>query len=183
MVRGMAAWIVVGVVMGMCVGAGGMWVVAARARRLEAFWQETAKNLIPASPPPAQHPDDHAILARVLDRLLDATVPAPRDGQADAGEEPPGHQAEYEPPPPDVMDWTDPFIGLERPTVARLAPGQGIPGMGGTGGEQGVDPVEMWRQQGEGAFDEWARDTMQPEGVEATDYVGGESWVEPVEGV
>ena len=137
----------------------------------------------PAPPPP---PDpDQAILERVLDRLLDVTVPKVREESA---EESPttGHQAEYIPPDDDwagAQDWTDGVMGMgdvgERPLVGRLAPGQGIPGIPVMDGQ--VDPVEMWRERGEAAFDEWARETTVRDGEELE--AQWNAWVDPVEGV
>ncbi len=115
---------------------------------------------------------------KLLDRLLETALPErDRATTGDGGDGVAGSPGEYEPPDDDwagARDWTDPFIGLERPTVARLAPGQGIPGVSQPVG----DVVDEWREKGEGAFEEWAAETYAPDAA-AAESAG--SWVAPVD--
>lgn len=162
-----------GVVVGVIVGGLAVWawmqqaIAAAETEaRLEARLREMVKP----------QPGDSELMERVLERLLGAVVPEPPKEKA-ADEVMAESPAEYDPPDEPVGDWTDPFFGIDRPMVARLAPGQSVPGMPVDEGSGQVDAVEMWRREGEGAFEEWARDTMVP-GEVASD--GGWPVVEPV---
>lgn len=106
---------------------------------------ETAQTPAPpASPPaPVESPAQDPLLSEVIARLLDAALP-PRAPEPTDDQTAVRHQAEYEPPIPEIRDWTDPFFGLEREMVGGLRPGEGIPGIGGdaneveTGGEMGT---------------------------------------------
>lgn len=166
----MAAWIAVGLVGGLWIGYFvAMWVLDGRQSRS----REVLDLLEQAN---RQQPGDKEMLERVLERLLGAVVPEPREERAEL---PPTTQseAEYEPPAPEVGDWTDPFfaLGSERQMVGRLAPGQGVPvGVQGDADGEGESSVEAWRERGEGAFEEWMRETVLPE----SEPVG--SWVDPV---
>ena len=161
----MAAWLVVTGMAG--VGVGYLLAVFVMGARLTRMDREVIEQY--ARP---QH-GDQAILERVLDRLLSAVIPEPQSQAPDEVET--RGDAEYVPPDDDwtgAQDWTDPLLGgqgwdEERPLVGRLAPGQGIPGLPVQDGQ--VDPVEMWREKGEGAFDEWARETTTDTG-----------WVQPI---
>ena len=162
--------LVTGGVVGAVVGA---YVVEGRMNAQ----REIEDRLRSAMPPQT---GDAQLIERVLERLLGAVVPD--NEKADARVEPieVRGEAEYEEPVTPVLDWTDPFIGLERPDVARLAPGQSIPGLENVVSAENMmstqDAVEMWREQGEGAFEEWARESMVPEGTPAA-----EPWVERLE--
>lgn len=108
-----------------------------RTRDREVMVREI-QALRPAETQPAALTDP--LYGEMLARLLDVALPK-REEAKDA--EVPGHNAEYEPPLEPVGDWTDPFIGLERPLVGGLAPGQAIPGIG----DQATDPSqagEVW---------------------------------------
>ena len=127
-----------------------------------------ARLLAVETPTPTPPPVPEDFYAKMLERLLDATIPQREEAPR---EEPTTYSpGEYIPPDPEVFDWTDPFIGVERPTVARLAPGQPIPFVSAEGNEELVD---QWRDSGEGVFEEWARDTITPDAIP-------ESWVEPI---
>lgn len=163
MLRVMAAWIVVGVMAGLWIGY------------LAGVWGERRRTDPPIAPLEVPANAESA-LERVVERLLTAIVPpVPADPAVTAEQtDSPG---EYDPPEEPVGDWTDPFLGLERPLVARLAPGQQIaPGLPRDDlDDGGMDAVETWREAGAASFDEWARDTMVPDARETT--VG---WVEPI---
>lgn len=170
MLRVMAAWIVVGVMAGLWIGyLAGVWGERKRGVREVREAGPIAASEVPANAESA--------LERVVERLLTAIVPpVPADPAVTAEQtDSPG---EYDPPEEPVGDWTDPFLGLERPLVARLAPGQQIaPGLPREDLEDGgMDAVETWREAGAASFDEWARDTMAPDAHETT--VG---WVEPID--
>lgn len=68
-------------------------------------------------------------MALMTARLLDTALPARKEGGGD-DEDRVRSSAEYEPPEQQVGDWTDPFFAVDRPLVAGLSPGQGIPGIG-----------------------------------------------------
>lgn len=172
----MAAWIVAGVLAGVVVGAliGGLIVWKVGYAESEHDVLDVVERLKELNQP---QPGDQEMLDRVLDRLLGAVVPEPREESAAASPTRPTSDAEYEAPEEPVGDWTDPFIGMERPMVARLEPGQAIPGLAPEDGQ--VDAVEAWRESGTAAFDEWARDTMVPDGARDEGAVGG--WVEPLD--
>ncbi len=162
----MAAWIVVGLLGGGAAGFWAGWWTNERGRRME----DRLRSLVPHP-----QPGDKELLERVLERLLGAVVPEPEKRPVDPHAEMEGWVAsEYEPPDDPVGDWTDPFIGLERPLIARLAPGQQIPGVDVNGGD--ASAVDQWRESGAASFDEWARDSMVPDGVTED----GGSWVDPI---
>ncbi len=165
----MAAWLVVTGLVGVMMGCAATWARMDYKGHRDKEIERRIKALV--LPPPE---GNQAILDRVLDRLLEAVVPAQKetDGQPDTYS-----PAEYDAPVEDVQDWTDPFIGLERPTVARLAPGQGIPGMNG---DAPVDPVDVWRREGEGAFDDWLAESLVPDDDGPNRAREAESWVDPV---
>lgn len=202
----MAAWIVVGVVGGVWLGFL-VGIASERKRQADLRQDRALEDKLRKAMQPRD--GDKEMLERVLERLLGAVVPEPEKAGtcveqllgADArwmscsltaghagmhravnGTEwtqRPQHESEYEEPVEPVLDWTDPFIGLERPNVARLAPGQAIPGLEPVDDGMGhVDAVDAWREQGEGAFEEWARDSMIPEGDVLEKQ--WESWVKPV---
>jgi len=81
--------------------------------------------------------------------------------------------AEYEAPDDDwagAQDWTDPWIAPERPLVARLAPGEGIPGM--------PENSAAWQARGEASFDDWASETGNTAGMQQP---AAASWVQPID--
>lgn len=172
------AWLtVVGLVLNGGVAAWqiGRWV-RGRAAREEARDAEMLERLREQMTP---QPGDKELLERVLDRLLEAVVPEPQPLSEKAAD-PTFSDAEYELPDPDVGDWTDPFIGLERPVVARLEPGQAIPGLAREDiAESESVGAEEWQNIGAGSFEEWARDTMVPEGVAEDESAA--RWVEPID--
>ena len=110
------------------------------------------------------------VTAKLIERLLDAALPARQVEQDE--EEQTRSSAEYEPPPEDVpRDWTDPFFAIDRPLVAGLSPGQGIPGIGQDVEEWGGDETQAYvedmqeqatrdeiREVGEEMFDAWDAD-------------------------
>lgn len=174
----MAAWIWVLVGVGLVCNAVAFGVrvaIGLRERR-----QRDEERLLAAirQTVEVEKPGDDELLRRVLERFMDAVVPERANGAGTGGEE--GGQsseAEYEPPGDDwagASDWTDPFLGIERQTVARLAPGQGIPGMTQDAG----DVMDSWREKGEGAFDEWMRDEYAPDVSGAPSM---QSWVQPLD--
>ena len=158
----MAAWIVVGVVGGMMCGVVvGVWLTERARPHTEV--------------PVATGGEGSGLMEELVRRLMDATLPARGEGAGEREGEVGGHGGEYEPPPDawdGATDWTDGLVAeVERPLVARLAPGQGIP----LGGQQQGDVVDRWREMGQGAFDEWARETYVPEAADRM------SWVEPID--
>lgn len=142
----------------------------------------------------------------VMTRLLDAVVPTAEqlDARAAAGGTEMGSHDPHEPDDGSwdaaTSDWTDPFIGLDRPRaineVARLEVGEAVPGIMRHGDVAGVpagngartvgetDALERWRTMGEGSFEEWNRDThIEPHS--ASEVVGVDrvvaAWVAPLE--
>lgn len=166
----MAAWAVVAAVMG-CLAIGGAGALVGMCLDQRREMREIEDRLREMMKP---QKGDGELMERVLERLLGAVVPEPEKAAGDGEIEVRG-DAEHEPPEDDwvgAQDWTDPFIGQERPLVGRLAPGQGIPS------GQDDDVVERWREQGVGAFDDWARETLVPEGPGMS---GSASWVAPID--
>ena len=200
----MAAWLVVTGMAG--VGVGYLLAVFVMGARLTRMDREVIEQY--ARP---QHGDQailERVLDRLLsavvpepvgtciawmlgldDQRMECSLPSGHPGRhkaADGAEwwtDPQHSDAEYVPPDDDwtgAMDWTDPLLGgVERPMVGRLAPGQGIPGIPVQDGQ--VDPVEKWREMGEGAFDEWARETVAGQGEDLEREWN--AWVDPVEEV
>lgn len=119
------------------------------------------------------------LMVKLVERLLDASLPERQVQGASGvqGAQAGQHDAEYEPPAdawPGAQDWTDPWIAPERPLVARLAPGQGIP----MPAEVAQGPLDAWRTRGEAAFDEWAMETGNTAGMQQP---AAASWVQPID--
>lgn len=162
-----AGWVVLTAFGGVVIGGGLVLGLLSWRVKMEQRVEDRLRDMMkPVS-------TDGAMLDRVLERLLEAVVPT-RDLAVGDMEPEQRSDAEYEPPDVEVGDWTDPFIGLERPLVARLAPGQQIPGFA-PDDDRPVDPVEVWQESGEAGFEEWMRDTMMPDGQQVT------GWVEPLD--
>lgn len=122
-----------------------------------------------------QNVTDDPILATMFQRLLDAALPTREEAVEDEG--PVGSPAEYEPPPPQVQDWTDPFFGIERELVGGLSPGQAIPGIGPDADisaafnqahddhplARGFEPEDLpvEREAGDALFEEWMSDNAE----------------------
>lgn len=145
--------------------------MALRARLLDAELEEERAKVRrleaerPAGDPPW--------VRELMTRLLDAALPAPREPGGD-GEGRPPTPPEYEPPPPQVSDWTDPFFGMTRDVVGGLRPGEGIPGIGGdeivsdgmvatdAGWVPGDDDIARWQDVGEEVGEQWLDQTTPP---------------------
>lgn len=127
----------------------------------------------------AELQETRAIMAKVLDRLLDAVIPEP-GAMLPTMEEHQEIKAEIAAP---IADWTDPFIGLavDRPAnmVGRVEAGGELPFVNPQAADGAVD---AWRERGDGAFDEWVAESYLPDlpdaGVE--DY-SPEPWVSPLD--
>lgn len=137
----MAAIVMAGVI-GVLVGSAiGMWIERGGHRAAETLLQRKVWELeeMASTPAPARPLLSEELTAKLVERLLDASLPERRD--TPEPEDRPGSPAEYEPPPPEVGDWSDPFIGVDRELVGGLRPGEGIPGIGADGGvDLGPDP-------------------------------------------
>lgn len=129
-----------------------------------------------------------ALMTKVVDRLLDVALPtAPPPDAVTAEEKILEVLAKYdvgsaEVEVPIARDWTDPFIAITNDrapnVVGRVEAGGELPFVD----QRGVDgAVEAWREQGEGAFDEWARETYLPDvATDPIEFLRG-SWVDPLE--
>ena len=155
----------------------GVWFVSTQVLLYRMVQQVKGHEEEPRWIPPPEAPQpaiSDALVVKMIERMLDVSLPATATPTTEI--ESALHDAEYEEPTDDWVgahDWTDPFLGIERPLVGRLRPGESIPGVTQDGNEQALD---SWRQKGEGAFGEWAADTYAPEAD-----VAPVSWVAPID--
>ena len=158
----------------------GVWFVSTHVLLYRMVQQvrahEQARAEIP--PPVAQQPAiSDALMVKMIERMLDVSLPAQDIGGIGNAVDPANlHDAEYEEPTDDwvgAQDWTDPFLGIERPLVGRLRPGESIPGVTADGSEQALD---QWRVKGEGAWEDWAAERYVPDAD-----VAPVSWVAPID--
>lgn len=154
----MAAWIVVCVAMTMAGLAAGMWLERWLRAKSDAVLAHMREN----NPRPAPVLED-GLMRDLIVRLMDVSLPKER-GEVRGEEEPPGHEAEYEPPMEDVEDWTDviPELHPQRADWMGVPAGAGVPGM-----TEGLEGMEA---RGAEMFDDWEMERQ-----------AATSWVEPVD--
>jgi hypothetical protein len=178
MVRVMAAWIVVTMVVGslltgLALGAVGGWY--ARGGQMLDAPPTVAER---ASRPVMSDELMHEMVARLLDASLPQTAPVEQHDEMHG-------DGEYLEPDPEPFDWTDSVAELRvgRPMVAGLRPGEAIPGLPPID-DVGTPPiVDKWREMGTAAWDEWAADTPQTETHYESSYHpnAAKAWLEPID--
>lgn len=137
-----------GVLIGLVLVGVLVWSELERRRQHEQTMAILRQHIPAPTPPPEPTPPpwvQDQMFGRIMDRLLNVALPEPAEPTDEVIDN--RSDAEYEPPPQQVNDWTDPFFGLDRELVGGLAPGQPIPGIGTDAGVEMPTPeTDAWFQ-------------------------------------